>query len=298
MSPTTPVSSLGSSVSRKLTCSVHSLSRASVKCFAYSPLWFCFSPANICNNSVCTKYFSFLNLSLNQFLNSQTFILPHNIVVEFPFMLYNIGVQNNLMDLFEDCSQTKVEDEYNLPQFLLNFNAPLLLYSRAEQKDHEISQDLFCSYPRIDTPPNLRVGPANNFVGQPMWFYRRKSVLIAVAANAIPTLGEIAGEVKITTNIPCLRPVLKRKRLERFIRKNNPLVKFDWLNISPRMTVIETIQQDFPKVFKKMRKSSSSKTSTSQSSTNSSKIQNSKESIILISPRNVNNSPTLNILHQ
>lgn len=37
------------------------------------------------------------------------------------------------------------------------------------------------------------------------------------------------------------RPVLQRKKLERIVRKGDPVMALDWLNISPRMGALEEV---------------------------------------------------------
>lgn len=168
-------------------------------------------------------------------------------------------------------------------QFLFNFNPTQLIYSQAQKSSIE---ELLKVYANIEFQPNVRIGPANNFAGQPLWFSRRKSILTA-AVNATPSAVS-SNETQPTIIVP---PVLKRKRLERLVRKNDPIAKFDWLNISPRM---ESIRADFSKILNK-KFQEGEKISRSSSETTS---DSSNKSIRLIPKSNQRNVSSSNILQE
>uniref|UniRef100_A0A915DWH9 Uncharacterized protein n=1 Tax=Ditylenchus dipsaci TaxID=166011 RepID=A0A915DWH9_9BILA len=141
---------------------------------------------------------------------------------------------------------------------------------------------------------------------QPMWFYRRRSLLSAqLRQQSQASSSTINNEVSdVGEEKP--QPVLKRKRLERMAKKTDPLHDVDWLNISPRMALIEVVKEDLSSLLDRMKsnsatsnKDSSSVTTATSSNITSSSAENSasssarasssaaSSSIVLVSPRNV-----------
>jgi len=87
------------------------------------------------------------------------------------------------------------------------------------------------------------------FVGQPVWYYRRRRSLQQFEAKQhqkqlleqqqtnpdSPT----QKTTKIISQPENYQPILRRKKRERLAKRYDPLIRFDWLALSPRIAVTE-----------------------------------------------------------
>jgi hypothetical protein len=95
--------------------------------------------------------------------------------------------------------------------------------------------------------------PPLRFISQPVWYYRRRRSLhqqqegpLTLPSASTHSISEQPNPTtvpsisqKATLPLEAYQPILKRKRRERLARKFDPLLRFDWLALSPRIAVTE-----------------------------------------------------------
>uniref|UniRef100_A0A1I8B396 Uncharacterized protein n=1 Tax=Meloidogyne hapla TaxID=6305 RepID=A0A1I8B396_MELHA len=89
------------------------------------------------------------------------------------------------------------------------------------------------------------------FFGQPVWYYRRRKSLQQFEAKQQKQLlqqqksttskpdSPNQKSTKIISQTENYQPILRRKKRERLAKRYDPLIRFDWLALSPRIAVTE-----------------------------------------------------------
>uniref|UniRef100_A0A7E4VZD4 TWiK family of potassium channels protein 7 n=1 Tax=Panagrellus redivivus TaxID=6233 RepID=A0A7E4VZD4_PANRE len=116
--------------------------------------------------------------------------------------------------------------------------------------------------PPVNPAPNNR--RKTQFYSKPLWYYRWQ-----------PPERRALLQPQLTTDQPTAQPILKRKKMERQVRKRDPLAKMDWLNVSPRSpALMDAMQNDLSTLFAEVR------------SRRPSAANSNSSSVVLVSPRN------------
>uniref|UniRef100_A0A915N671 Potassium channel domain-containing protein n=1 Tax=Meloidogyne javanica TaxID=6303 RepID=A0A915N671_MELJA len=166
--------------------------------------------------------------------------------------------------------QNFISPQPSLNSFAFNFPIPSpdlrQIAETARTRRRLVSCPSFPSYPvelslvrgnlkwrkwRTIACPSLAFAPKAQlprFVGQPVWYYRRRRSLQQFEAKQhqkqlleqqqtnpdSPTQ-----KTKIIPQPENYQPILRRKKRERLAKRYDPLIRFDWLALSPRIAVTE-----------------------------------------------------------
>uniref|UniRef100_A0A915A4Y1 Potassium channel domain-containing protein n=1 Tax=Parascaris univalens TaxID=6257 RepID=A0A915A4Y1_PARUN len=199
-----------------------------------------------------------------------------------PFMLSKLAAQCDLLERMPSTS-------------LLCFDMPPVAEARVECALADESAACFLPSANVVTycaPSVFQHIPSLNLLPlskgscacslNPKFQYTRPKATTAVESNVSPnsrTLFAITeqfrnGPTAKSVRRPSAHPILRRKKKERRDRRQDPLSTIEWLNVSPRAQLMETIKNDLPTLFERVRNKHQSHASRNSSS------------VVLVSPRN------------
>lgn len=207
------------------------------------------------------------------------FECDQHLAIDLPFMLLNIAVKCDMSDCFDEyidskmnaAKQTEKNDEdkinksdlsssenekfkhrkqtwiCNLSQFFHFCDNSLSTYLRAPASIVNESSNLFVTK---NNSPDIRKNETKqaSIRQLPIWFYRKHMLFSQFTSNIMLTEAvQPINLISINVNsiaqaeesllIP--QPVLKRKKLERKAKNFDPLSELNWLNLSPRIALME-----------------------------------------------------------